>query len=59
MRKKSREMNADWALEGFEEAVSRSLHRTAVVRLTLTEPPVGKRKQYDTNGYKMEYGKME
>ena len=52
-------MNADWALEGFEEAVSRSLHRTAVVRLTLTEPPVGKRKQYDTNGYKMEYGKME
>ena len=25
-------------MEGFEEAVSRSLHRTAVVRITLTEP---------------------
>ena len=46
-------------MEGFEEAVSRSLHRTAVVRITLTEPPVGKRKQYDANGDEMKYGRME
>ena len=46
-------------MEGFDEAVSRSLHRTAVVRITLTEPPVGKRKQYDANGDEMKYGRME
>ena len=46
-------------MEGFEEAVSRSLHRTAVVRISLTEPPVGKRKQYDANGDEMKYGRME
>ena len=46
-------------MEGFEEAVTRSLHRTAVVRITLTEPPVGKRKQYDANGDEMKYGRME
>ena len=46
-------------MEGFEEAVSRSLNRTAVVRITLTEPPVGKRKQYDTGGDEMKYGRME
>ena len=46
-------------MEGFEEAVSRSLHRTTVVRITLTEPPVGKRKQYDANGDEMKYGRME
>ena len=39
-------------------AISRSIHRTAVVRITLTEPPVGKRKQYDTNGDEMKYGRM-
>lgn len=31
-------------MEHFEEAVSRSLHITNVVRITLTEPPVGKSK---------------
>ena len=46
-------------MEGFEVAVSRSLHRTAVVKITLTEPPVGKRKQYDANGDEMKYGRME
>ena len=30
--------------------LARSLERTAVVRITLTEPPVGKRKQYDKGG---------
>ena len=46
-------------MEGFEQAVSRSLHRTTIVRITLTEPPVGKRKQYDANGEEMKYGRME
>ena len=45
-------------MDGFEEAISRSIHRTAVVRITLTEPPVGKRKQYDTNGDELKYGRM-
>ena len=45
-------------MDGFEEAISRSIHRTAVVRITLTEPPVGKRKQYDANGDEMKYGRM-
>lgn len=31
-------------MEHFDEAVSRSLDRTAVVRVTLSEPPVGKSK---------------
>lgn len=38
---------------------TRSLERTAVVRITLTEPPVGKRKQYDKEGEEMKYGRME
>ncbi|MDE5976402.1 MAG: pyridoxamine 5'-phosphate oxidase family protein, partial [Muribaculaceae bacterium] len=29
-------------MEHFDEAIERSLSRTAVVRITLTEPPVGK-----------------
>ena len=32
------------SMEHFDEAVARSLERTAVVRITLTEPPVGKQK---------------
>ena len=43
----------------FNEAVNRSLHRTAVVRITLTSVPTGKRKQYDKNGEEMKYGRME
>lgn len=37
-------------MDAFDAAISRSLSRTCVVRITLTEPPVGKRKQYDSNG---------
>ena len=37
-------------MDAFDESVRRSLHRTAVVRITLTEPPTGKRKQYDREG---------
>ncbi|MDE6006206.1 MAG: pyridoxamine 5'-phosphate oxidase family protein [Muribaculaceae bacterium] len=32
-------------MEFFDDAISRSLDRTAVFRITLTEPPVGKCKQ--------------
>lgn len=46
-------------MDAFDDAVKRSLHRTAVVRITLSAPPTGKRKQYDENGEEMEYGKME
>ena len=37
-------------MAAFDEAIGRSLERTAVVRITLTEPPIGKRKQYDKQG---------
>ena len=33
-------------MPAFEAAVARSLGRTAVVRITLTEPPVGKRREF-------------
>lgn len=46
-------------MHAFDAAVRRSLPRTAVVRVTLTQPPVGKRKQYDANGDEMKYGRME
>ena len=39
--------------------VARSLVRTAVVKITLTAPPTGKRKQYDKQGEEMKYGRME
>ena len=31
-------------MEHFDEAIARSLNRTTIVRITLTEPPVGKSK---------------
>ena len=37
-------------MAAFDEAIDRSLERTAVVRITLAEPPIGKRKQYDKQG---------
>ena len=46
-------------MDAFEEAVKRSLHRTAVVKVVLSAPPTGKRKQYDKNGDEMKYGRME
>lgn len=46
-------------MDAFEEAVKGSLHRTAVVKVTLSAPPTGKRKQYDKNGDEMKYGRME
>lgn len=46
-------------MQAFDSAISRSIHRTAVVKITLSEPPVGKRKQYDKQGEEMKYGRME
>ncbi len=46
-------------MEHFDEAIARSLDRTCVVRITLTEAPRGKRKQYDKQGDEMKYGRME
>ena len=40
-------------MDAFDDAIERSLGRTAVVRITLTGPPTGKRKQYDKNGDEM------
>ena len=37
-------------MAAFDDAIDRSLERTAVVRITLAEPPIGKRKQYDKQG---------
>lgn len=46
-------------MDAFDAAVGRSMERTAVVRITLTEPPVGKRKEYDANGEELKYGRLE
>jgi len=46
-------------IDAFQTSVERSLCRTAVVKIRLTEPPTGKRKQYDKNGDEMKYGRME
>lgn len=37
-------------MEAFEAAIARSLDHTAVVRIRLSEPPTGKRKEYDREG---------
>ena len=46
-------------MDAFDDAIARSRDRTAVVRITLTEPPVGKRKQYDKQGEEMKWQRME
>ena len=45
-------------MEAFDEAIKRSLFRTAIVRIRLKEPPVGKRKEYDANGDELTFGRM-
>ncbi|MDY5024374.1 MAG: pyridoxamine 5'-phosphate oxidase family protein [Candidatus Egerieousia sp.] len=45
-------------MEAFNEAIKRSLFRTAIVRIRLKEPPVGKRKEYDANGDELTFGRM-
>lgn len=46
-------------MEAFDDAIARSLERTAVVKITLTAPPTGKRKQYDKEGNEMKWGRSE
>lgn len=46
-------------MDAFDQSIGQSLSRTAVVRITLTASPTGKRKQYDKNGDEMKYGRME
>jgi len=46
-------------MDAFDASIERSLGRTAVVKITLSEPPVGKRKQYDAKGEEMKFGRME
>ncbi|MCQ2200714.1 MAG: pyridoxamine 5'-phosphate oxidase family protein [Bacteroidales bacterium] len=46
-------------MDAFDVSIARSLARTAVVRITLSEPPVGKRKEYDAQGEEMKWGRME
>ena len=37
-------------MAAFDEAIRQSITHTTVVQITLTEPPVGKRKEYDEYG---------
>ena len=37
-------------MDAFDDAIRQSIAHTTVVRITLIEPPVGKRKEYDENG---------
>lgn len=46
-------------MDAFDASIARSLARTAVVRITLSAPPTGKRKQYDSKGEEMKWGRME
>lgn len=46
-------------MEAFDASVARSLSRTAVVRIRLTEPPTGKRKEYGKDGEELKWGRME
>ena len=46
-------------MDAFDIAIERSLERTAVVKITLTDPPTGKRKQYDRKGVEMKWGRTE
>lgn len=46
-------------MDAFDDAIRRSLDRTAVVRITLLSLPTGKRKEYDKNGDELKFGRME
>ncbi len=45
-------------MDAFDAAVARSLSRTAVVRVRLTTPPTGKRKEYDAAGEELKWQRM-
>ena len=44
-------------MNAFDMAIARSLSRTAVVKITLSESPTGKRKEYDRQGEEMKWGR--
>lgn len=46
-------------MDAFDNSIARSLSRTAVVKITLSAPPTGKRKEYDKDGEEMKWGRME
>ena len=46
-------------MDAFDDAIARSLERTVVVKIILTEPPTGKRKQYDKEGEEMKWQRMK
>ncbi|MDR0976679.1 MAG: pyridoxamine 5'-phosphate oxidase family protein [Prevotellaceae bacterium] len=46
-------------MDAFDESIARSLSHTAVVRIRLTAPPVGKRKEYDKQGEELKWQRME
>lgn len=46
-------------MDAFDEAIRRSLDRTTVVKITLTAPPTGKRKQYDKAGEELKWQREE
>lgn len=46
-------------MDAFDASIARSLGRTAVVCVTLSALPTGKRKQYDRQGEEMKFGRME
>ena len=46
-------------MDAFDESIARSLSRTAVVGITLTDAPRGKGNQEEKEGVGMKYGRME
>lgn len=45
-------------MDAFEASISRSMERTAVVRIKLSSPPTGKRKEYDGSGDELKWQRM-
>ena len=45
-------------MENFEDAIAKSLDRTAVWKIRI-ENITGKRKKYDKSGEEMKFGRME
>ena len=45
-------------MDHFQDAIDRSLGRTAVIRVDITKV-TGKRKKYDASGVEMKWGRME
>lgn len=46
-------------MDTFDDAIVRSIERTVVVKIILTAPPTGKRKQYDKEGEELKWQRKE